>query len=148
MAKIAPIVVWRTTKVSAMVVGVASRADELARDVHGGASFGLMTIRAKQREVFPLKREGALLMRHPVEERRLEAVLVVTGRAVRSRFARGELPFVLIFVAIGAALMRHRPPEVAAGMAAPARNIGMLSDQRKLSGVVIKTAARVIIFPA
>ena len=73
-----------------------------------------MALRAPQRSMLPFERERALAVRLEVKEGGLEARHVVTGRAVRSGRARGDLAFVRFFMARLAALVRDGALELRA----------------------------------
>ena len=75
-------------------------------------------------------------------------LLIVAGGAIRAGGAIGELAPVGIFVAIPAALVRHRPPEVAPLVALRAGCFRMFPDQWKLGGVMPEVRTGSILGPA
>jgi hypothetical protein len=76
-----------------------------------------MAFGAAKRGMFPFQRERAFAVRLAVEARGFEACHIVTGCAVRSGRARGELAFVRIFMALLAAFVRYGAPEIGAFVA-------------------------------
>jgi hypothetical protein len=114
MALVALVRMGRRGELSAVAIGMAGGADELTGNVHRAAALGLMAFRATKRGMFCFERERALTVRLAVKAGGFEACLVVTGGAVRSGRARGELAFVRIFMALLATLVRDGAPEIGA----------------------------------
>ena len=79
VTKIALVSVEPRSELSLVPVGMARRANHFPGDVHGASSLRLMANRASERSMFPIEREGAVLVGHTVKERRLEGVLIVAG---------------------------------------------------------------------
>jgi hypothetical protein len=148
MAPVALVRMGRGGELPAVAVGMAGGADELAGNVHRAAALGLMAFRATERGVFSFEGKRAFAVRLAVKAGGFEACHVVTGCAVRSGRAPGELPFVRIFMALLAPLVLDGAPEIGALVAFGARYCRVLSRERKLRGGVIELSAGAIVLPA
>ena len=135
-------------ELATMAIGMAGRAGEFARDVHRIAALRPMAFRAAEPGVLSIERERGLTMRFAVKTGGFEARHFVTGGAVRSGGARGELAFVRIFMAVPATFVRHRAVEIGALVALGTGHCRVLSRQLKLSGGVIEVGAGLILLEA
>ena len=79
MALVALVGVGRGGELSAVAVGMAGGADELAGNVHRAAALGLMTFGATEVGMFAFERERGFAVRFAVKFGGLEACQVVTG---------------------------------------------------------------------
>jgi hypothetical protein len=138
----------RGGELSAVAVGMAGGAGELARNVHRLAALGLVALGATEFGVFPFERKRALAVGFAVEASGFEARHLVAGRTVRTGRSRGELAFVRIFMAIPATLVRHGAAEIGALMTFGARQFRVLSHQGKLRSGVIEVRAGVVVLKA
>ena len=127
MAPVALVRMGSRGELLAVAVGMAGGADKLAGNIHRAAPLGLMAFRATERGVFLFQGERTLTVRLAVKAGRFEARYVVTGGAVRSGGARGELAFVRIFMALLATLVRDRAAEIGAFVTFGTRYFRVLS---------------------
>lgn len=84
MALPAVVLPWRSAKLARVLIGVAVAAESLRRDVDGCLARRRVATIARHGRVLVFEREGGFAMRRAIEQRRLEAVLVVAGAAIAS----------------------------------------------------------------
>ena len=148
VASIALVLVRRRGEFRAVPVDVTRRAGQLSCYIHRIFALGLMAARALEVYVFSFQRKRAFFVGLFVEQGRFEAFLIVTGVAIGTGGTRFELPLVLVFVAVHAALECHLPVEIAIFMAFRAGRFHVFALQRELRGTVIEVFRRTIQFPA
>lgn len=147
VAEVALIVRGRRGELARVRIGVALRADQRTQDIHRAAALRLVALPASKRSVLALQGERGVSMGLPVEQRRLEARLVVAGLAVRPGCARQKLSAVLVLVTALTLIVRHSPVEVDVLVAAGACHFRVLSLQRKWSLGVTEARARLRVLP-
>ena len=123
-----------------MRVGMAIHADQLAGLVRSVPARRLMTLLARQFEMFTLQLESTLLVRIACEERGFELQFVMAGVTVCARRAAFELAVVNVFMAIATKGVRHRSPEIIIFVTLRAVRFGVFPMQRKLGASVIEGA--------
>jgi hypothetical protein len=138
MAFFTSILIRRRRELPAMGIGVTFHARLCFQFVSSLFTRGLVTFHAVDRDMLTLQLEGAVLMLFLREQRRFETRLRVTSRAVVSGGAPGELPLVYVLVAIAAAFVRDRLPEVGALVALLAVHLGMLAFEREPGLLVVE----------
>lgn len=138
-----PVLPWRSRKLAAMAVFVATQAGFEGRmEIHGDAS-PRVAILTSDLGVPSCQWIAGLRMGCAIEMHGLPARLAMAGCALPTVPGK-ELPFVLIAVAVDAALMRDRRSKVGGRVALPAVGGAMQAEQRELGAAVVerRVAAR------
>lgn len=148
VAAIALIQIRRPGELSAMRIDVAIVAKQFSRCVGRRLSLRLVAFHTIERSVFSLELKGALLMRFPRKQCRLEICVVVARGAFRPGGPLGKLTLVNVLMAIFAMLMRDGTTKIAVLMALRAHRLVMFAVQRKFRIVVIEICTRQILAPS
>lgn len=137
VALFTPVLPWRSGELAAVAVFVATQAGFEGRvETHGDAS-PRVAILTSDLGVPPRQWIAGLRMGRAIEKRCLPARLAMTGCALPTVPGK-ELPFVLVAVAVDAALMSDRRSKVGGRVALPAVGGAMQAEQWELGAAVVK----------
>lgn len=143
VALFTPVLPWRSGELAAVAVFVATQAGFEGRmEIHGDAS-PRVAILTSDLGVPSRQWIAGLRMGCAIEKHGLPARLAMAGCALPTVPGK-ELPFVLVAVAVDAALMRDRSSKVGGRVTLPAVGRAMQAKQRELGAAVVerRVAAR------